>query len=64
MNTRKLFLPGGGTFDLVLPTDDSRITQVAPPPTVQGATDALFWPVFGGVLAGGVVGWLIHRWTR
>jgi hypothetical protein len=56
---RKLYLPGGGSFDLPLPSGISAISGTGPAPA-----RSLWIPVTVGAAVGGIVAWGIFKLWR
>jgi hypothetical protein len=62
-STRKLYLPGGGTYELPL-SDAMGTFRGRDPSMFRGAADGTSSTVYflvGGAIVGGLLGWLLSR---
>lgn len=66
MNTRKLFLPGGGTVLLPLPGGAGDVVETVggSPVLSSGECPSMVLPVLAGAVLGGGLTWLMFRLSR
>jgi hypothetical protein len=63
MNTTRLFLPDGGSFDLPLPGTGGKLTETRGAVLPSEQCSALV-PVLLGALLGGIVTWVFVKLVR
>lgn len=65
MSTRRLHLPGGGSFDLALPDSGGKFVEHAPAVLASSGTAwPTVLPVLAGALLGGALTWLLLRFSK
>jgi hypothetical protein len=64
LNTRRLYLPGGGSFDLPMPGSVGRFVE-GPPLMLSSDPAWPSWaPILAGAFLGGAMTWVLLRFSR